>query len=160
MTYAVDLHAHLFVPEAESLARKHPGWIRADEIGRRVMGDRSYLHNQEQAAKILSKSTNIDLRLEDMDHMGVDIQVLSPSPTQYYLWAEPELASSLVRIQNDRIAELCQTCPDRFLGIGAVALQHPELALSQLQECMNTYPMKGVEIASAYGGTDLSQVIQ
>jgi aminocarboxymuconate-semialdehyde decarboxylase len=158
VTYAVDLHAHLFVPEAESLARKHPGWIRANEIGRRALGDRSYFYNQEQAAEILSKSTNIDLRFEDMDRMGVDIQVLSPSPTQYYLWAEPELASSLVRIQNDRIAELCANYPDRFLGIGAVVLQHPELALSQLEECMNTYPMKGVEIASAYGGTDLSHI--
>jgi aminocarboxymuconate-semialdehyde decarboxylase len=156
VTYSIDLHAHIFVPEAEELARKHPRWTRADEAGRKALGDRSYLYNQEQTAETLSKSTDISLRLEDMDRMGVDIQVLSPSPAQYYLWAEPELASSLVRIQNQRIAELSAAYPGRFLGIGAVAHQHPELAGSQLKECMNTYSMKGVEIASAYWGLDLS----
>lgn len=156
VNHAVDLHAHLFVPEAEDLARKNPRWSRAEEAGRRALGDPSFLYNQEQAAAALAKSTDMGLRLEEMDRMGVDIQVLSPSPAQYYLWAELEPASSLVRIQNERIAEWCQTHPDRFLGIGAVSLQHPEPALSQLEECMNTYSMKGVEIASAYGGMDLS----
>ncbi len=156
MTYSIDLHAHIFIPEAEILAREHPRWTRVEETARKALGDHSYRYNNEQAAETLSKSTDIRLRLEDMDRMGVDIQVLSPSPAQYYLWAEPELASFLVRIQNKRIAEVCAAYPDRFLGIGAVALQHPELAVSQLKDCMNTYPMKGVEIASAYGGTDLS----
>jgi aminocarboxymuconate-semialdehyde decarboxylase len=156
VNYTYDLHAHLFVPEAEDLARKHPRWARMEEAGRKALGDHSYLYNQEQASEALSRSTDLSLRLEDMDRMGVAIQVLSPSPAQYYLWAEPESASSLARIQNDRIAESVATFPDRFLGIGAVALQHPELAVSQLQECVNTYSMKGVEIASACWGMELS----
>src|SRR4030066_39401 len=71
-------------------------------------------------------------------------------------WAEPDLASPLVQIQNERIAEVCAAYPHRFIGLGAVALQHPELAVSQLDACMNTYLLKGVEIASAYLGRDLS----
>jgi aminocarboxymuconate-semialdehyde decarboxylase len=156
MINSIDLHAHIFVPEAETLAREHPRWNRVEEATRQVLGEHSYQINNEQATKTLSKSKEISLRLEDMDRMGVNIQVLSPSPTQYYLWAEPDLASTLVQIQNKRIAEVCAAYPDRFFGIGAVALQHSELAVSQLDKCMNTYHMKGVEIASTYGGMDLS----
>lgn len=156
MTYSIDLHAHIFTPEAEILAREHPRWTRVNEIGRQAQGDRSFLYNQEQAAEALSKSTDVTLRLEDMDRMGVAVQVISPSPAQYYLWADRDLASGLVRLQNERIAECCNAYPDRFVGIGAVALQHPEMALSQLDQCMNTYHLKGVEIASYYGGMDLS----
>jgi aminocarboxymuconate-semialdehyde decarboxylase len=155
---SIDMHAHIFVPEAETLARGNPRWNPADEAARRAMGDNSYRYNHEQALETLSKSTDLRLRLEDMDQMGVDIQVLSPSPAQYYLWAEPDLASSLAQIQNRRIAEVCLAYPDRFMGIGAVALQHLEVALSQLDECINTYRLKGVEIASTYGGMDLSDL--
>ena len=156
MTSSIDLHAHIFVPEAENLAREHPRWSRSDEIARKTLGENSYHYNQEQAAGALSKSTDLGLRLQDMDRMGVHIQVLSPSPNQYYLWAEPDLSVKLVQILNNRIAEACATYPDRFIGLGAVALQHPEIAVSQLEACMNTYQMKGVEIASAYPGRDLS----
>src|SRR4030042_5513710 len=156
MTNSIDLHAHLIVPEAEILVRGHPGWTRADETARKALGEHSYRYNNEQAAETLSKSKDIGLRLEDMDRMGVDIQVLSPSPAQYYLWAEPDLASTLVQIQNERIAEVCAAYPHRFIGLGAVALQHPELAFSRLDACMNTYLLKGVEIARASLGRDLS----
>jgi aminocarboxymuconate-semialdehyde decarboxylase len=153
---AIDLHAHIHVPQSETLARENPRWTRADDAARKALGENSYVYNNKQAEENLSKSTRIDLRLQDMDRMGVHIQVLSPSPAQYYQWADPALAETLVRIQNEHIAELCKTLPDRFLGLGAVALQHPELAVSQLEECLINYHLKGVEIASSYLGKDLS----
>ncbi len=156
MTNTIDLHAHIHVPEAETLIREHPRRNRVEAMARQALGDLSYRYNNEQAEKNLSKSTDIGLRLKDMDLMGVDIQAISPSPAQYYLWAEPDLASTLVQIQNERIAQVCAAYPDRFIGLGAAALQHPELAVSQLDRCMNTSQMKGVEIASAYLGRDLS----
>ena len=156
MANSIDLHAHLIVPEAENFVRQHPRWTRVDEMARKIQGEDSYRYNLQQGAETLSKSTEIDLRLEDMDRMGVDIQVLSPSPAQYYPWTEPDSASILAKMLNERIAEVCTARPDRFIGLGVVALQHPELAVSQLDACINTYQFKGVEIASVYGGRDLS----
>jgi aminocarboxymuconate-semialdehyde decarboxylase len=154
----IDLHAHVHVPQAETLARENPRWTRFDEAARKALGENSYAYNFKQAEKNLSKSMNIELRLQDMDRMGVNIQVLSPSPAQYYQWADLELAKDLVRIQNEYIAETCRSFPDRFLGLGAVSLQHPKLALSQIEECTNNYHLKGAEIASNYGGKDLSSI--
>jgi len=152
----IDLHAHMVVPKVEAQVREHPKWTLVDESTFKALGETSYQYNNKQADEMLPKSTDIGLRLKDMDRMGVDIQVISPSPTQYHLWTDPELASTLVNIQNEHIAEVCQTHPDRFFGLGAVALQHPQLAVSQLDQCLKSYQLKGVEISSTYLGADLS----
>jgi aminocarboxymuconate-semialdehyde decarboxylase len=87
--------------------------------------------------------------------MGVDIQVLSPSPTQYYYWAERELAESVVKVQNEYVAELCAQYPKRFLGLGTLALQHPELAAQQLDHALGSLGLKGVEISTSVNGQEL-----
>ena len=152
----IDLHAHIDVPQAEARANQRPEWAFIQEFIRKVMGEQSYQYNTQQAAQILPKSTDISLRLQDMERMGVDIQVISPVPMQYHYWADPELAAILVNDQNEHIAGVCASYPNRFIGLGAVSLQHPELAVSQLRECMTTYKLKGVEISSAYPGLELS----
>jgi aminocarboxymuconate-semialdehyde decarboxylase len=53
-----------------------------------------------------------------------------------------------VHAQNDAIAQAVQARPDRFVGLGAVALQHPELAARQLREGMQTFGLLGAEITS------------
>jgi aminocarboxymuconate-semialdehyde decarboxylase len=91
-----------------------------------------------------------------MDAMGVDVQILSPSPTQYYYWADRELAAAVVQSQNETIAEACGAHPDRFAGLAAVSLQFPELAAQQLEYCVRELGFKGAEISSHVSGTEIS----
>src|SRR6185437_15377442 len=89
------------------------------------------------------------------------IQVLSPSPTQYYYWAERELAEQLVRLQNEHIAELCSQHPERFVGLGTLALQHPQLAAEQLEYALRELGLKGMEISTSVNGEELdSELLQ
>ena len=37
------------------------------------------------------KLSTIEVRLKDMDRMGIDIQAVSPAPNQCAYWAEPGL---------------------------------------------------------------------
>ena len=151
-TNTIDLHAHVHVPVAETLIREHPRWNRVEEMARQALGDLSYRYNNEQAEKNLSKSTDMGLRLKDMDRMGVDIQVISPSPAQYYLWAEPDLAFTLVQIQNERIAEICAAYPDRFIGLGAAALQHPETGRFPTRQMYEYSPDEGCRNSQRLSG--------
>jgi aminocarboxymuconate-semialdehyde decarboxylase len=152
----IDLHAHIDVPEAEARISNRPEWALIQEFIRKALGETSYQVNLEQDVRILPKSTDIGLRLQDMDRMGVDIQVITPTPMQYHYWADQELAAILVSDQNEYIAGICTSYPERFIGLGAVALQHPQLALAQLKKCIDIYNFKGVEICSAYPGCELS----
>ena len=51
----------------------------------------------------------------------------------------------VARVANDRVGELGATYPDRFAPMCTVPLQHPEMALAELERCHNEHGMRGVE---------------
>jgi len=120
------------------------------------LGESSVVCNEQMMSSLLPKLTQSEARLKDMDAQGVDVQVLSPSPTQYYYWAERDLSAELVNKQNEMIAEMCASHPDRFAGMGAVSLQHSELAVQQLKTMVKTYGFRGVEVSSMVNGKEIA----
>jgi aminocarboxymuconate-semialdehyde decarboxylase len=144
----IDVHCHLFVPAVETLIAGHPQKAAENAAGLEAMGTESAAVNGQMMSTLLPRLCNIDTRRADMDAMGVDIQAVSPSPTQYYTWADPDLADVIADQQNDAIAELCESEPERFIGLGAVSMQHPERAAAQLEALMRQRGFKGVEIST------------
>lgn len=152
---AIDVHCHILVPEAEALVVQRPEYATLAEQQIRLNGAASQAHNASLMPGYMRRLLEVETRLEDMDALGVAIQALSPSPTQYHYWAEPELAMSLVTCQNERLHSICVQYPDRFVAFAAVALQHPELAAAQLRGAMSA-GFKGAEISTRIGTVDLS----
>jgi aminocarboxymuconate-semialdehyde decarboxylase len=93
-------------------------------------------------------------RLDLMDAQGIDVEVLSINPFWYAL--APEAAGIVIGAQNQQLAELCATHPDRFVGLATVALQHPDLAAAQLDTAVKTLGMRGASIAAHVNGDELS----
>ena len=113
----VDIHAHTEVSEVWQLIEGHPA----------LDGGNPYGPNP------LSGATDVSVRLASMDATGIDVQALSISVGQYFHWADRDLAAKIVRVQNEKLTEVSAAQPDRFVPIGAVALQHPDLAATQLE---------------------------
>jgi len=154
--FTIDVHCHVLTLAVEQLVATHPRRLAEPAAMLASMGEESVVHNQSvMLPKAFAGLTSIEQRLRDMDAMGVDMQVISPSPNQYYYWAEPELASEIVRLQNQHIAEVCAKHPARLAGLGTVALQHPELAARQLLDAVNVLGLKGVEISTSVEGREL-----
>lgn len=154
---AVDFHAHMFTPTVEALVADRPEKQAEPALLRRTLGEASVAHNlARMLPPALRRMTDLSERLADMDAMGVDVQVLSPSPTQYYYWADEDLAQTVVREQNENIAAACARHPDRLAGLGTVALQHPQLAAAQLEHAMRALGLKGVEISASVNGRGLA----
>lgn len=151
----LDMHCHLLVPTVEVLVADSPHKRYETAEQPRLLGEASYAHNQAMREALRERMTSPARRLEDMDRLGVDLQVLSPSPTQYYGWADPALATRIVDAQNTAIATVVRTTPERFVGLGAVALQHPALAAEQLREAMTRHGLLGAEITSDPTGQGL-----
>ncbi len=152
----IDLHCHALLPAVEALVAGAPQKAAEPAAMRQAMGEASVQHNQSTMLPIAGpRLTRPEQRLADMDAMGVDVQVVSPSPTQYYYWADADLAEAVVNSVNDGIAELCARHPRRLAGLGSVALQHPALALSQLEHAVRTLGLKGVEISTSVNGLEL-----
>jgi aminocarboxymuconate-semialdehyde decarboxylase len=151
----VDLHAHVLVPEVEDLVAECPEKKAETELARRVLGAESAAVNQRQLQEVGPKLTDVSLRLQLMDTMGVDLQVLSPIPSQYYYWASEDLAAELVRLQNERLAELSARLPARLAALGNVALQCPRLAVEQMKVAVRKLGLSGVEISTGVNQRDL-----
>ena len=92
-----------------------------------------------------------------MERMGIDKQVLSTIPVLFNYWAKPTDALDTARFFNDHIAQTVQAHPDRFIGLGTVPLQDPELAIGELQRCVKELGLAGVEIGTNVNGLNLSE---
>ena len=97
-----------------------------------------------------------DIRLKEMDETEVSIQVLSTIPVLFNYWARPADALETSRFFNDHIAETVQKHQKRFLGLGTVPLQDVDLAIKEMERCVNELKMPGVEIGSNVNGENLS----
>ena len=93
-------------------------------------------------------------RLRMMDEQGIDMEALSINPTWYATGRD--LAARIIKIQNQKLAELCASQPDRFVAFATVALQHPDLAAQQLEEGIKKLGMRGGSIGASVNGEELS----
>jgi aminocarboxymuconate-semialdehyde decarboxylase len=139
----IDVHAHVHVPEAWELVK--------DRIGREGRSGDIQRADPNRAGNI---HDDVEKRVADLDEMGIDMQVVSINP--FWYWADEDLARKVVQIQNEKIAELCGAHPDRFVGFGSVALQHPSLAVEQMEEGVKKLGMRGFAIGGSVNGNDLS----
>jgi aminocarboxymuconate-semialdehyde decarboxylase len=152
--FTVDIHCHVLTPRADELARPHyapetdPLIRFASEATREV--------NRKQGAAIRDKITSTEARLAAMDAMGIDMQAISPAPSQYFYWTEPGLGREIARAINDNIADIVQRHPDRFVGIGTVPMQAPDLAVAELERAVKELGLRGVELATNVEGAELA----
>jgi aminocarboxymuconate-semialdehyde decarboxylase len=150
----IDIHAHIVVPEAAKVALPH---VDVSRIPLAHFSDGATKEiNAGQEKDIREVMTTIDRRLFDLDRMGIDIQVVAPAPGQCYYYVDPKIAESAHRITNDGVAEFCMRRPDRFLGLGGVTLQEPDLAVRELDYVMSELKLKGVQILTNVDGKELS----
>jgi aminocarboxymuconate-semialdehyde decarboxylase len=137
----VDVHAHCYSLEVWALVK--------DRDESELM--RNILNRQGQDFDL----NGMDHRLSQMDALGIDVQALSVGPELHY-WAEEELARRIVQVENEKIAAVCSTHPDRFVGIGGLALQHVNLALEQLEYGVRSLDLRGFMIGGSVNEDELS----
>jgi aminocarboxymuconate-semialdehyde decarboxylase len=123
----IDVHAHCAIPEAMAL------------MGVKV----------SPQALVMGED-----RIRAMDEQGIDVEALSINP--YWYKAERDLAQALIKLQNEKLAELCAAQPDRFVGFATVALQHPDLAAEQLEEGVRKLGLRGGSVGTNVDGEDLA----
>lgn len=151
----IDVHGHLLVPEAGRLAQDHPREAADAEAERRAFSAHSIEVNRAQIVRVLPQLTDVERRLADMDAAGVDKQVVGPMPMHRY-WAEPDLAERLTRTINEAVAGHCAQEPARLVGLGTLPLQHPDLAIAELEYAVNGLGLKGVGVSTNVDGRELA----
>jgi aminocarboxymuconate-semialdehyde decarboxylase len=89
-----------------------------------------------------------------MDSQAVDMEVLSINPNWYT--RERDLAAEVVKLQNEKLAELCASKPDRFAAFASLTLQAPDLAVQELETAVKKQGLKGAAIGGNVNGEAFS----
>jgi aminocarboxymuconate-semialdehyde decarboxylase len=144
-----DVHAHIVVPEITGAEPWRPRVYR-DEAGAQVveLGGR-------QVRAAVAEVVDIEGILAAHDEAGVDRVLLTPWVPLLYYDADPEEGLRRARIQNEGLARLVGEHPERVAALGAVPLQDPELAATELRELMEDGVLRGVEVAASVRGVYL-----
>jgi len=123
----IDVHAHVIVPEAMVIA------------GRKIDPENDNIITGKMAEERFAK----------MDAWGIDMQALSLQPWWYDL--DRDMVEPVIKLQNEKLAELCAKYPDRFVAFATTAMQFPDLAAQQLEEGVKKYNLKGTAINGHLG---------
>jgi len=132
----VDVHAHCYFHEAIDLMGD-----AADKVLPPVKGVPEHFIVIEQ-------------RLKEMDAMAIDMEILSINP--FWYGKDRDTAAAIVKVQNDRLAELCASRPERFGAFASLALQFPDLAVQQLDTAVKKQGLRGAAIGASVSGEDFS----
>ena len=151
----IDIHAHVMVPEAGAFAGPHVDLSTIPLLHFATPATQA-LNRKQDADRREVFFQSIPKRLAEMDAAAIDLQLVSPAPGQCYFTVRPEIAVPATRMVNDGIAAYVARQPDRFLGLGTVALQEPTEAVAELERCMGPLGFKGVEILTNVDGRELS----
>lgn len=98
--------------------------------------------------EIESNCWDPEARISDCDATGVHVQVLSTVPVMFSYWAKPEHCLDLSRYLNDHLAQVVAENPKRFIGLGTLPMQAPELAVTELRRCIQDLGLAGVQIGT------------
>lgn len=151
----IDIHTHILPKNWPNLKERYGygGFIHLDH---HKCGCARMMQEEKFFREVESNCWDPGVRMQECDNHGVHVQVLSTVPVMFSYWAKPEHALDLSRMLNDHIAGVVAEHPKRFVGLGTVPLQSPDLAVQELERCMNELGMAGIQIGSNVDGWNLN----
>lgn len=152
----IDMHTHILPAELPDLGARFGDarWIRLEHhrpgYARMMQGDRFF-------REVEANCWDPAVRIRECDALGIDMQVLSTVPVMFGWWAPAADALAAARLLNDDLARTVTAHPDRFIALGSVPLQAPELAADELERCVRELGMPGVQIGSHVNDWNLDE---
>ena len=149
----IDIHNHFFPRNWPDLAARYgtPNWpwIKHTEAGKAEirLGDRFF-------RQIDSACWDPDVRLNEMDRDGVEMQVLSATPVLFAYERPVEHALDCAQLFNDAALELCAQRKERLKSFCQVPLQDIDASCKELSRCMRAGHL-GVQIGNHVGDKNL-----
>lgn len=143
----IDIHTHILPKNWPDLKERYGygGFIRLEHhkpcCARMMMDDKFFREVEDNC-------WDPKTRMHECDHHQVDVQVLSTVPVMFSYWAKPQHTLDLSMLLNDHIASIVHKYPDRFIGLGTLPMQAPDLAIKELERCINDLGLAGIQIGT------------
>jgi len=144
--FTVDIHTHILPKDIPNFKEKfgYGGFISLDHhkpcCAKMMMDDKFF-------REVDDNCWSGERRIQECDEQMVDVQVLSTVPVMFSYWAKDKDTLEVAEFLNNHISELVKKHPKRFVGLGTVPMQNPEMAIKELIRCKEI-GLKGIQIGS------------
>jgi aminocarboxymuconate-semialdehyde decarboxylase len=145
----IDIHTHFIPPDF--LADARAGRALDQVALERRDGMDWLVHPQGYRYPVNPEFFDLDARLRHMDALGLDVSVLSLTPTLFFYWIDAAPAADFCRRANDALAAFVAPSGGRLHGMAVVPLQDPEAAVAELRRAVDELGLCGVEIGTTLG---------
>jgi aminocarboxymuconate-semialdehyde decarboxylase len=156
----LDVHAHAMpLPLLERLADRELADLTEVPTGIVRLDPRVSGVGPRAPLPLARSMYDVDVRLSEMDEVGVHRHAVSLPPFLFASTAEDEkLATDVVRQGNDDLRTYVADAPDRLLGLGSVPVGWPGAA-EEARRALDDLGMAGIAIGSRGGGRDLDDPV-
>ena len=148
----LDLHTHYYPEIFFQMIRDTPSEFSfaKDPTGRTII-----THRGARFFGVTAPMSDPNKRLEDMDRVGIDVEVISLS-TPNIFFADETRQREVARTLNDAYAELIAKHPTRFKGFASIPMDAPDAALDELHRAIDNLKLNGVVLLSNIRGRALT----
>ena len=149
----IDLHAHVVLAETLGAAGRYgPDLDEGDPASARPPCYRVGGYELVGVRYRDSAFMDVELRLDLMDDLGIELQVLSPNPLTFFHHVDAATATAFSRRHNDALSAIVATHPHRLAGLAQLPMQDPSGAVVELRRAVSQLGLLGASI-----GTDLGR---
>ena len=142
----IDVHAHTVLPGVMGCAGHYGPELGVGPEGRPRFRVGDYVLDGVDYRD--TPFMDVDRRLALNDHLGIELQVLSPNPLTYFHHIEADVAAEFCQWHNDELAAIAAARPDRLLGFAQLPMQDVDRSVAELRRAAE------LGLVGAYIGTD------
>lgn len=150
----IDVHTHFIPEELLDLIGSGDGPTGLS-VERREGKDPLVVHDNGLRYPAFEMFRDVGARLQFMDERGIDVSVISISPSLYLYWLDPSETTEVCRLLNDAAARMAADSGGRVASMVTVPMNDPAAAAGELRRAHSDLGAVAVQIGTSVGTTQL-----
>ena len=151
----IDMHSHIIPKNLPDWEKKfgYEGFIRLEHHkpswANMMQGDNFF-------REINHNCWDPEIRMNEYEKYATQVQVVCTIPVLFAYFSKPKDGLEVARFLNDNLANLVNKYPKKYIGLGSLPMQDPELAVQELFR-IKELGLKGVQIGSNIQDKNLNE---
>jgi aminocarboxymuconate-semialdehyde decarboxylase len=151
----IDMHSHIIPKNLPDWEKKfgYEGFIRLEHHkpswANMMQGDNFF-------REINHNCWDPEIRMNEYEKYATQVQVVCTIPVLFAYFSKPKDGLEVARFLNDDLANLVNKYPKKYIGLGSLPMQDPDLAVQELFR-IKELGLKGVQIGSNIEDKNLNE---
>ena len=151
----IDMHSHIIPKNLPDWEKKfgYEGFIRLEHHkpswANMMQGDNFF-------REINHNCWDPEIRMNEYEKFATQVQVVCTIPVLFAYFSKPKDGLEVARFLNDDLANLVNKYPKKYIGLGSLPMQDPELSVQELFR-IKELGLKGVQIGSNIQDKNLNE---